>query len=163
MDVLQILGSPVKVDVSVNQILPHLFAGNQAAAENESVLLQLQIHSIIHLMTGSAPEFPEDYEYLVIPIEDDNVDLKPVIAQTTPFIDQQLKEGKNVLVHCVAGVSRTGAVLVAYFMWKFEMSYDDALAAIREHRMIAPNKFFETQLRQYQEELEYERKKKKEE
>ena len=34
------------------------------------------------------------------------------------FIDSAVKDSQGVLVHCNAGVSRSGAVVVGYLMWK---------------------------------------------
>ncbi|CAD7963214.1 unnamed protein product [Amoebophrya sp. A25] len=34
------------------------------------------------------------------------------------FVDEQLREGRNVLIHCLAGAHRAGATGVAYCMWR---------------------------------------------
>ncbi|CAI6311361.1 unnamed protein product [Periconia digitata] len=61
----------------------------------------------------------------------------------------------NVLVHCVMGVSRSGAIIVAYIMRALNLSYDDALALARmARRRIAPNNGFAEQLRVWKE-LDY--------
>lgn len=61
----------------------------------------------------------------------------------------------KVLVHCVQGFSRSGAIIVAYLMRSLSMSYDTVLALAREYRpSIAPNSGFAEQLRLWQQ-LEY--------
>ncbi|KAL5332671.1 protein-tyrosine phosphatase-like protein [Aspergillus crustosus] len=59
-----------------------------------------------------------------------------------------LHMGGRVLVHCNQGISRSGAVVVAYMMRTFSIPYTNALALARESRSIVyPNIGFEYQLR----------------
>ena len=54
----------------------------------------------------------------------------------------------NVLVHCDAGVSRTGSVIIYFLMQKYKMSYDTAFEyATSERSCILPNNGFELGLR----------------
>ncbi|KAI9374234.1 protein-tyrosine phosphatase-like protein [Aspergillus egyptiacus] len=60
---------------------------------------------------------------------------------------QTLVQGR-VLVHCVQGISRSGAVIVAYLMRALCLPYTKALSLARESRpLINPNIGFEYQLR----------------
>jgi predicted protein tyrosine phosphatase len=57
----------------------------------------------------------------------------------------------KVLVHCVQGISRSGAVVVAYLMRTCSLDYDSALASARASRSaITPNSGFADQLRLWQ-------------
>lgn len=52
-----------------------------------------------------------------IPVEDvDYADLLIWLPSAVQFIDQALRGGGVVLVHCVQGVSRSAAVVAAYGM-----------------------------------------------
>jgi hypothetical protein len=54
----------------------------------------------------------------------------------------------TVLVHCLQGISRSGAIIVAYLMRTKSMDYDSALALARKSRsIIMPNSGFADQLR----------------
>ncbi|KAF2762132.1 phosphatases II [Pseudovirgaria hyperparasitica] len=58
----------------------------------------------------------------------------------------------GVLVHCRAGISRSGAVIVAYLMWSRGLTYAAALDLARESRdVITPNEGFVRQLRVWEE------------
>jgi dual specificity phosphatase 12 len=57
----------------------------------------------------------------------------------------------QVLVHCIQGISRSGAVVVAFLMRRLSLSYDAALEIAKVYRpIIAPNTGFSEQLRLWQ-------------
>lgn len=57
----------------------------------------------------------------------------------------------KVLVHCLQGISRSGAVVVALLMRGYSIDYESALALARKSRaVIAPNAGFADQLRLWQ-------------
>lgn len=51
--------------------------------------------------------------------------IKGFYELTYEFISKQLDEGKNVLVHCKGGMSRSPAILCSYLMKKYHLSYDN--------------------------------------
>jgi protein-tyrosine phosphatase len=81
------------------------------------------------------------------------LDISPFLKAALPWIEEVLIEESNrVLLHCAAGQSRSGAMLVGYIMWKNKMTLVDALSLVRSKRpIVQPNpgfleqlKFFET-------------------
>jgi len=75
----------------------------------------------------------------------------PMIDIGADFIDKVISEAHGkILVHCVAGVSRSVSVILYYLMKKYNLSYDDALKIVRHNRnIVGPNTSFERQLREY--------------
>jgi hypothetical protein len=56
----------------------------------------------------------------------------------------------SVLVHCMAGISRSTSLIIYYLMKKYAMSYDEAYNFVKRARsIIQPNTGFEKQLRTY--------------
>ena len=53
------------------------------------------------------------------------------LEEATGFISAQLKDGRSVLVHCLAGIGRTGSVLAAYMIEYEGKTADDAIARLR--------------------------------
>jgi len=54
----------------------------------------------------------------------------------------------GVLIHCTQGISRSGALIIAYLMRTLSLPYASALSLARESRaLITPNAGFEKQLR----------------
>jgi hypothetical protein len=65
------------------------------------------------------------------------------LRRIVEFIDGQRREGVTTYVHCAAGVSRSGMVVVAYLMYEHDWTRDRALAFIRSRRFqINPNPAF---------------------
>ncbi|NXS04440.1 DUS15 phosphatase, partial [Oxylabes madagascariensis] len=66
------------------------------------------------------------------------------------FIHQCRLHGGNCLVHCLAGISRSTTVVVAYVMVVTELSCQEVLDAIRTIRPVAnPNPGFRQQLSEF--------------
>lgn len=62
----------------------------------------------------------------------------------------RLREG-NVLIHCLAGMSRSVTVAVAYIMTVTNLNWKDALKVVRAGRSVAnPNIGFQTQLQEFE-------------
>ena len=64
------------------------------------------------------------------------------------YIDDCIRSGKNILIHCMAGVSRSASVLINYLMKKYDMEYDDAYKyLISKRSIVMPNESFKNQLK----------------
>lgn len=54
-----------------------------------------------------------------------------VFYDSIQFIEEAVKKGGRVLVHCVQGVSRSTTICMAYLIFKFKYTYDQAFAQVR--------------------------------
>jgi dual specificity phosphatase 12 len=71
--------------------------------------------------------------------------------ETFDFIHHILEGEGRVLVHCVAGVSRSATIITAYLMRLKGLRYKAALAMLKRVRpFVTPNDGFLEQLRLYQ-------------
>lgn len=74
--------------------------------------------------------------------------------EATDFIHARLGEGKRVLVHCQAGISRSATICIAYLMRYHHMSWSAAYMVLKDARpLICPNMGFMTQLAAYEKSL----------
>lgn len=73
------------------------------------------------------------------------------------FIDNALKNNGKVLVHCLAGISRSATITIAYLMKVHQMTLEEAAITVKKARSIMPNEGFITQLVEYDYQLKRER------
>lgn len=90
-----------------------------------------------------------------IDLDDDRTEpIGDYFDRTYNFINRHLEQGYNVYVHCVAGMSRSSTIVVAFLMKKFGMSVEEALSFVKDRRpIIRPNNGFLHELIRYEERL----------
>lgn len=99
---------------------------------------QLQITCVIN----AAPELPdtplpEDSKpiYLQIPVLDKgDLDLKCYFDEVADLIEEVRQMDGKCMVHCVAGVSRSATLCIAYLMKYMKMTLKDAFTLVRTVR-----------------------------
>ena len=90
---------------------------------------------------------------LTIVIGDDKqADLLSRLDETVAFLREHLvQRRRNVLVHCGAGISRSGGAVVAWLMVRHGIGRDEALARVQRARQwVRPNDGFMAQLAAYE-------------
>ncbi|KAM6339808.1 dual specificity protein phosphatase 15 isoform 1-T1 [Alca torda] len=116
-------------------------------------LEQLSRNKITHIISIHESPQPllQDITYLRIPLPDTpEANIKRHFKECISFIHQCRLHGGNCLVHCLAGISRSTTVVVAYVMVVTELSYQEVLDAIRTIRPVAnPNPGFRQQLAEF--------------
>ena len=105
----------------------------------------LTSQGITHVLICAAElreAFPHAFQYLKLMDFTDNTgtDLLRQLEVALPWIDRVVQAGGRVLLHCAAGSSRSGAVMVAYLMHAQKMPLAKALEFARQARpIIKPN------------------------
>ncbi|XP_069469618.1 dual specificity protein phosphatase 22 isoform X2 [Ambystoma mexicanum] len=94
----------------------------------------------------------EGLKYLCIPASDSpSQNLIRHFKESTTFIHECRLRGEGCLVHCLAGVSRSVTLVVAYVMTITDLGWEDALSAVRAARSCAnPNTGFQKQLQDFE-------------
>jgi tyrosine-protein phosphatase len=89
-------------------------------------------------------------EYIHMPWEH-NTDIVPDLCKLVKIMDDRVKQGKRVLIHCQCGVSRSASLIVAYGLYKDpQMSVQDAYdRAKKRSRWIGPNMNLIMQLQEF--------------
>ena len=133
-----------------SRIQEKLYLGNLQHANNHRVLGRLKITHVLSVCS-TRPQPHQGVTYLVIPVRDDpKVNIATYFARGIRFIRMALENGGVVLVHCVAGVSRSATMTIAYLMHTTGVSYPEAVGAVRRQRpVINPNLGFVRQLQDY--------------
>ncbi|XP_050093025.1 dual specificity protein phosphatase Mpk3 isoform X2 [Anopheles aquasalis] len=147
------------VNVEPIEILPGLFLGNASHSEDLKSLKKYNIKYILNV----TPDLPNVFErdgqirYLQIPITDhwsQASDLANHFPDAIKFIDEARSKGCGVLVHCLAGVSRSVTVTLAYLMFARTLSLNDAFLLVRSRKPdVSPNFHFMQQLHSFEQQL----------
>ncbi|XP_023700898.1 dual specificity protein phosphatase 6-like [Paramormyrops kingsleyae] len=132
------------------EILPHLYLGCARDSTNLHVLEEYGIKYILNV-TPNLPNLFENvgrFRYKQIPISDHwSQNLSPFFPDAISFIDEARGKKCGVLVHCLAGISRSVTVTVAYLMQKLNLSMNDAYDIVKMKKSnISPNFNFMGQL-----------------
>ncbi|KAI9876667.1 MAG: hypothetical protein M1830_005998 [Pleopsidium flavum] len=95
-----------------------------------------------------------DVEYIHIPW-DHNTNIVDDMLRLCELIDDRVRQGKRVLIHCQCGVSRSASLIVAYGLYKNpELSVQDAYDAVKKRsRWIGPNMNLIYQLSEFRNKL----------
>ena len=96
-----------------------------------------------------------DIRHLHYPVLDyPTTQLKPYFDEAASFIEECLKEGRGIFVHCHMGISRSTTMLIAYYMKCRGMTLQHAIQRIQSSRSFSlPNIGFIKQLVLYEKEL----------
>ncbi|KAK0614589.1 protein-tyrosine phosphatase-like protein [Immersiella caudata] len=156
--------------VDISRIIPGLYLGNIVASYHVPKLQEHNISAIVSLVESrhprwATPKFQSQIpssesdsdthqsQHLVIPAFDsDTQDLLMHFQKICDFIDAQMNAEQNVLVHCIAGVSRSPTAVTAYLMRKWGKGVDKTLAYVAGKRREArPSESFLEQLRVWEE------------
>ena len=152
------LSSTIKIlkdDNTPVEIIPHLFLGSIGSASNLKQLQNFKITHIVCCASGIKNFFPDDFKYINLNLLDsEKEDIKQYFKESFDFIDEAIKNGGNVLVHCHAGVSRSSTILISYIMKSKKMKLNEVLDLLKTKReKVSPNAGFLRQLSDYEKEL----------
>ncbi|XP_034044973.1 dual specificity protein phosphatase 22-A [Thalassophryne amazonica] len=135
----------------MNKVVDGLYLGNIRDAENRESLSQNGITHILSVYNNATPMF-EDMTYLCIHAADaSSQNLLQHFKECISFIHECRLNGGSCLVHCLAGVSRSTTMVVAYLMTVTHYNWEECLSAIKAVRsFVGPNYGFQQQLQEYQ-------------
>jgi len=103
----------------------------------------------------ATPTQVEDITYKKVGVRDDEEeDITAIFDECLQFIHQARTAQKGVLVHCMAGISRSATIVLAYLMKHENMRLLDAYWHTHDRRkIICPNGGFAMQLIEYEKKL----------
>ncbi|XP_043215042.1 dual specificity protein phosphatase 10-like [Amphibalanus amphitrite] len=140
----------------VTQILPFLYVGNQHDAKDLVSLKNCGITRVLNV-TAHVPGYHQQQgiSYKTLPAADSGQqNISQYFDEALEFIDCARRHQASVLVHCVAGVSRSPTIAIAYIMKYLPMSMLEAYQLVKARRpIISPNLNFMGQLLEWEQYL----------
>lgn len=142
-------------DLQVGEILPGLIMGSQDVAHKIEILDKFKVTHILNVASHVNNIYPEKYTYLTMDLRDlPDFPISKAFPEAIDFIDNVMKSGGCVLVHCNAGISRSATIVLAYLMKAKAMSLNDAFTYLRSKRPSSfPNPGFMIQLKTFEDML----------
>uniref|UniRef100_A0A8C6SJ29 Dual specificity phosphatase 22a n=1 Tax=Neogobius melanostomus TaxID=47308 RepID=A0A8C6SJ29_9GOBI len=135
----------------MNKVVDGLYLGNIRDSEDRESLSKNGITHILSVHNNAKPVY-EDMTYLCIHADDaSSQNLLQHFKESIGFIHECRLNGGACLVHCLAGVSRSTTLVVAYLMTVTKYDWEECLSAIKAVRsFVGPNYGFQQQLQEYQ-------------
>lgn len=137
---------------SCNEILPRLYLGDICVATNKDEISRLGITDMITieikpLQASDLASCVKRYLYINV-MDHSKQDILSHFETSNEFIESALKSATNkVYVHCVAGISRSATLVIAYIMKTRSMNYTEAYELVQtKRRVVDPNEGFVRQL-----------------
>lgn len=131
-------------------IADNIFLGGELASKDADILQGLGIATIVSFGTMTFAD-PKKVSCYYFAIDDESVsDIAKLFPAAMYILNESVRKGAGVLVHCVAGVSRSATIVAAYLMYAYGMTFEAALLYVLKRRYIVnPNSGFLAQLRAY--------------
>lgn len=143
-----IFGFPIQ---KYSEITPQLYVGGQYGAHSTKRLNELGITGIVNMRTSPAPDFMRGKGFTILHLPTDNYQEPSMdnLAKGVVFINQQLKSGGKVYIHCQFGEGRGPSMAIAYLI-STGLLLEDAFAAVRKIRpFISLTKVQQDQLKKF--------------
>ena len=122
--------SGTKSNSAYTQITDKLSCGSHEAVKDKELLKQNKITHILLVGNDEKP-FPDDFQYLYLKVNDGkNEKMDEIFSEAVKF----LKNGENVFVSCLKGLSRAVIFTAAYIMYSDKCDSETALKKIKDKK-----------------------------
>ena len=132
-----------------DEIIPNLYLGNYFSAIDTTILKEKGIKKVLTVMDAEGPTYSEkDFIHKKFNVEDySGQNIIQYFGECIDFI----KDEEKILVHCMAGASRSATIVIAYLMWNKKIKFEKALEMAKAKRdVVYPNRGFREQLKMFE-------------
>lgn len=137
--------SAIKKPSYLSKISEKVYLGGSVGSSYK-MLEKEKIHNVLSCIGTFSPKYKPEQKI--------NQKIISIIDLPTENILKYLKEciefiesSDKVYIHCMQGISRSASIVIAYFMWKNNLNYNDAFQLVKSKRpIVKPNEGFKKQL-----------------
>ncbi|XP_072014703.1 dual specificity protein phosphatase 3-like [Amphiura filiformis] len=150
-------------ECAFHEVYPNIIIGGESSALDKGLLRRLKVTHVVNCAQGqqyghvdSDEAYYQDtnIKFYAIQASDElGFNIAPYLEPTAKFIDQSMKEGGRLFVHCCMGFCRAPTVVISYLMIHQGMDVREALTLVRSKRVVCPNQSFREQLCELNERL----------
>ena len=130
-----------------DQITDNIWLGDITAANDITSLKALNINKVLSVTDNRIPHYKKEdnINHRIIKVADFSTsNIIKHFGECLRF----MKGEENILVHCIAGSSRSASVVIAYIMWNKKLPYQEAFNFLSQKRSsVLPNDGFVKQLK----------------
>jgi len=158
----EIFGEDYKDVIDACLITPRIYLGSfRRGAKQYDGLKLLGITHILTVGNDMSPApYPTDFTYKIIKIDDHpDQDISIYFEECLNFLNEAMNENtqNRVLIHCMAGISRSATITIAYLMKYHKLPFVEAIERVRQRRWwIHPNRGFRKHLYNFSKQLNLE-------
>ena len=116
---------------NLDEIIDNLWLGNSSASEDIKDLKDKGIKKVLTLLNIEGPKYKEEDGFIhkkIVILDFEKENIIKYFGECLNFI----KGDDKVLVHCMAGASRSTTIVIAYLMWTKKMKYQEALDFVKK-------------------------------
>ncbi|KAI3387190.1 hypothetical protein SNEBB_010854 [Seison nebaliae] len=143
-----------------SRIYSGIFVGSQEDAVSSEKLKKFDIRWILNAThNGAKSILIKENQFKRLNVHD-SFETKIIkhFEDTYNFINKALSSNEKILIHCLAGISRSPTIVIAFLMRKFGWTVQEAFHFVKKRRNgVAPNFSFLGQLQEYEERLKIEK------
>ncbi|MDE1842164.1 MAG: dual specificity protein phosphatase family protein [Thaumarchaeota archaeon] len=130
-------GKIVKKPTNFSWLIDDKLAGSGMPTSVSEIdwIIKQGVRSIVTMTENSLPEqWVKNVKYLHVPTEDFSAPDMQQIDEAVEFIQTRIVNSEPVMVHCAAGIGRTGTILACYLVKYHKISAKDAIQKVRKER-----------------------------
>ena len=146
--------------MAMHQITDSIWVGSLMALSGPKTMQKYNITHVLSVLDINAAGYgverfekpiKDNFKHLYLEIQDtEEEDIMQFFPQTNDFIDDAIANGGSVLVHCIAGISRSATCACPHIMRQNKWTVQQTVDFVRTKRPIAnPNPSFLEQLEVY--------------
>ena len=132
-------------------IIDHLYLSPIMVAKDPKFFEKNQVTHVL-IAAKHLKQYQKEVIYKQFDLADNAAaNIAKYFVEAIEFIHETRSKGKNILVHCAGGVSRSTTFIIAYIMFIENLSFEKAYEFVKEkHPRTNPNKGFATQLQLFE-------------